>query len=228
MRTAGSFARTEARKLRHDFVQRQWHVLLAGVVGYVAVTSLFVWWQQGALRWFFIGVAAASLPWLIYVFVDRLDGGRSWRDGVLGEELTAEALQGLERSGWRTFHGLQFITTHPFDVDHTVIGPGGAFTVETKLANGVWNAARSRSRLGGAAFQARRGADRIEKLLYRRLSKGSVRPVVVVWGELGQQPLPETVEGVPIMHGRELTSWLTSWDTQLDSPAVEELSAAVG
>jgi hypothetical protein len=198
------------------------------VVGYIAVVSLWVWWQQGALRWFFTGVSAANLPWLIYLVVDRLDGSRSWRDGVFGEELTAEALQKLEQSGWKVFHGLEFQTTFTSNVDHTVIGPGGMFAVETKSTKGVWTASKSRKWLGGAAAQARWGADRIEKLLYRRVSKGSVRPVVVVWGELDKnEPLPETVEGVPIMHGRDLANWLTGQATLLDSSTVEELSEAV-
>ena len=151
------------------------------------------------------------------VFVDRLAGSRPWRDGIRGEELTAEALQKLERFGWKAFHGLEFETTHIFDIDHTVIGPGGLFAVETKMANGVWTASKSRKRLWDAVAQARSGADRIEKLLNRLVSRGSVRPVVVVWGELDvHEPLPETVEGVPVMHGRDLASWLSGQAALLD------------
>ena len=199
MGSVGSYAREKASRLRRDFVRRHWRLLAGWAVGFIAVSCLVAWSQHGAVRWLYIGVAAASLFWSTLWMVDHLDGGRSWRDGVVGEELTAQALSGLERSDWRAFHGLVFQTTHRFDVDHTVIGPGGVFAVETKLANGVWTPSRSRW-LGGSAVQAIRGADRIEKLLGRRVPKGSVRPLVVVWGESDGQSLPETVQGVAIMH----------------------------
>jgi len=52
--------------------------------------------------------------------------------------------------------------------------------------------------------------------------------VVVVWGELDKQvPLPGTVDGVPIVYGRDLASRPTGQDSQLDSSLIDELAGKV-
>jgi len=66
----------------------------------------------------------------------------------------------------------------------------------------------------------------------RSSSTGSWRKArsdrLVVWGELDEhEPLPETVDGVPVMHGRDLATWLTGQDALLDPSIVEELSEDV-
>lgn len=59
--------------------------------------------------------------------------------GIVGERRVAKALRELERDGWRSLHAW----TGPgrkADIDHFVVGPGGAFTINAKCHEGkrVW------------------------------------------------------------------------------------------
>ncbi len=55
---------------------------------------------------------------------------RSWYQGALGEVEVGRILDSLP-SGWATFHALP-IGTGDSDVDHLVIGPSGAYAINTK------------------------------------------------------------------------------------------------
>lgn len=54
--------------------------------------------------------------------------------GWFGERMTAEELEPLRARGWRVFHDVPAATgKQEFNIDHVVIGPGGVFSIETKM-----------------------------------------------------------------------------------------------
>src|SRR5881397_1164715 len=73
------------------------------------------------------GVAIA----LGLVGVVRRESARRWQWGAGGERRVGRALRPLERRGWLVMHDL--MKPRGGNVDHLVAGPGGVFTIETKL-----------------------------------------------------------------------------------------------
>jgi hypothetical protein len=68
------------------------------------------------------------------------------------------------------------------DIDHVLIGPGGAFAVETKWSATSWRSDYARPRLRDAVAQAQRNA-RALRLWHPFKSRGvPVHPVLVLWG----------------------------------------------
>jgi nitrate reductase NapE component len=54
--------------------------------------------------------------------------------GWFGERLIAEELEPLRESGWKIFHDVPAERgKHEFNIDHVAVGPGGVFSIETKM-----------------------------------------------------------------------------------------------
>lgn len=54
--------------------------------------------------------------------------------GWFGERMTAEELEPLRGLGWQVFHDVPAESgKQEFNIDHVVIGPGGVFSIETKM-----------------------------------------------------------------------------------------------
>ncbi len=54
--------------------------------------------------------------------------------GWFGERMTAEELSPLREQGWRIFHDVPAESgKREFNIDHVAIGPGGIFSIETKM-----------------------------------------------------------------------------------------------
>lgn len=54
--------------------------------------------------------------------------------GWFGERMTAEELEPLRSQGWQVFHDVPAESgKQEFNIDHVVIGPGGVFSIETKM-----------------------------------------------------------------------------------------------
>jgi len=54
--------------------------------------------------------------------------------GWFGERMTAEELDPLRERGWRVFHDVPAESgKQEFNIDHVVVGPGGVFSIETKM-----------------------------------------------------------------------------------------------
>lgn len=85
----------------------------------------------------------------------RLSGRRleadSWRAGLVGERRVGAELERLERRGWRVLHSIPL--SGEVDIDHVLIGPGGAFCFNTKCHRGarVWVGDDS-VRIGGQSY----------------------------------------------------------------------------
>lgn len=54
--------------------------------------------------------------------------------GWFGERMTAEELEPLREQGWRVFHDVPAERGGiEFNIDHVLVGPGGVFSIETKM-----------------------------------------------------------------------------------------------
>ncbi|MBI2498595.1 MAG: NERD domain-containing protein [Opitutae bacterium] len=54
--------------------------------------------------------------------------------GWFGERMTAEELEPLKAQGWQVFHDVPAESgKQEFNIDHVLIGPGGVFSIETKM-----------------------------------------------------------------------------------------------
>ena len=64
---------------------------------------------------------------------------RAWRVGSKGEEIVAGELEKLVKRGWTVVHDVP-VGERGSNIDHVLVGPGGAFTVNTKYHVGkkVW------------------------------------------------------------------------------------------
>ena len=69
----------------------------------------------------------------IYLAKEALRRGNHYL-GWFGERMTAEELEPLREQGWRVFHDVPAESgKQEFNIDHVAIGPGGVFSIETKM-----------------------------------------------------------------------------------------------
>ena len=67
---------------------------------------------------------------------------RAWRTGANGERIVGFVLGRLPQ-GWHVFHDIP-VGERGANIDHVVVGPGGAFTLNAKNLSGkVWVGATS-------------------------------------------------------------------------------------
>jgi Nuclease-related domain len=80
------------------------------------------------------GLAAAALVgwWLRFRPSEQT---RAWRRGAHGEQQTARQLNRLGRDGYQVLHDLA-MPDSAANIDHLVIGPSGAFVIDSKLWTG--------------------------------------------------------------------------------------------
>jgi hypothetical protein len=90
----------------------------------------------------------------------------SWLQGARGERVVADLIGMLAPLGYRVIHGIEYTDANGYthDIDHTVVGPTGVFTIETKAWNGkLWKDAEKlihngydeSGRIGQAVGQAK-------------------------------------------------------------------------
>ncbi len=88
---------------------------------------------------------------LVLVIRHLVAGIERWRNtwlGYFGERVVAEALEPLKAEGFRIFHDVPAgDATHPFNIDHVVVGSLGVFVIETKTRR------KGRARAGFAENQ---------------------------------------------------------------------------
>jgi hypothetical protein len=154
------------------------------------------------------GLAAVAAGWGLR-FSSSPDAV-AWRRGAAGERRTARLLDPLERHGWAVLHDLA-IPRSQANIDHLVIGPGGAFMIDSKQYRGrlqldasgrLWH---GRFPLAPAVRAVSFEADQAARVLP---DPGLVVvPIVAVHG--AQVPWGKVVmEGVPVVAARRLPSML--------------------
>lgn len=217
---AGRFARTLAWERHISFIRRTWWMLAflaAGLPLGLAPLALF---EHGGLRWAMWGVLAASGFWLAVMFVVVGAGTMGELMGVSAEESTIAQLRTLPSATWRIVNGLRLGAG---DIDHVAVGPAGVLVVETKWSAEPWPIGLTtgdrfmQERLAEAVEQARRNARQVRAHHYFRTKIGDapVRALVVVWSaSLPVEGSPEwdTVDGVDVVRGRSLGTWLETLD----------------
>lgn len=172
------------------FIRRAWwRLLLLPVPLFPAL--LIGWLTIPHHRQFILGAWAATVFWVCVWLVNTLDGGHGVRAGFEAEQMTADLLKKLRRRGWTVEHN---ILREGRDVDHALLGPGGAIAIETKYTSDEWQITeRGIEKIGfsGRAFPvawplacARRAARDLHFILLACPGRVrvSVRAVLVLWG----------------------------------------------
>ncbi|MFW2513699.1 nuclease-related domain-containing protein [Demequina sp. SO4-13] len=124
-----------------------------------------------------------------YVFDNHTDE-RAWRKGAEGEEYVGAKLDKLRDRGCHVLHSVP-VGKGESDIDHIVIGPGGVFTINSKMHSGkkIW-VAKYQMRVNGQPVPYLRNslheAERAKKLLDAHLNfeVPVVGCVVVLTGSL--------------------------------------------
>jgi hypothetical protein len=176
-------------------------LVFAALVGGVVTLGLVGW---------FIGGDVYSLPWL-------------W--GAIGEELTEDALEGLD-GGWICEHDLP---AERGNFDHVLVGPPGVFLIDTKRVSQRAVAGEDRLRagrhyhLGGASRAAAAElGQQLESFCGRR---PWVQEVVAIWGDFPQGQHEE--HRVAYVHGDKLVDWLLSQPPKLGPEELRVVGEAV-
>lgn len=176
-------------------------IFVAVVSGVVAVLCAL---SPHSLRPYLIGAGAVSGFWYIALTVVVMTGTGTYLLGADGERWTSDALRKLTRHGWQL---IEHVPLEREDIDHVLIGPGGAFAVETKNTSGRWELNKPDQRVTDAAAQARRCAERLRVLLMEHSVRlrADVQPLVVLWGPANADRA--TVHGVQVVRGSALAEW---------------------
>lgn len=158
-----------------------------------------------------------------------------WLDGAEGERKTEKELVPLERMGWHVAHDLQ---GKYGNVDHFVVGPAGAFLLDSKNWSGevaveggaatitprdnpdaAWTASGLARRMRGAskgnkdALQALTGV------------KTWIQPVVVVWAPFPQRAVVS--DRVAYVAGGALRQWLLDQPVKFDEDEAAQLARVI-
>jgi hypothetical protein len=123
--------------------------------------------------------------------------------GGIAEAWTSSELRPLRKHGWK-------LVDHVFyrfaDVDHLLVGPGGALVVETKWSAEAWRLDQPDGRLLDHLDGLHRRARDVRRVIPQlRHDEGQVRAVLFVWGDgrtgADLPARPVRVAGVDVVYG---------------------------
>jgi hypothetical protein len=154
-----------------------------------------------------VGGGVVTLPGAVWILTTQMTGTAARTMGVEAEQWTADALRRLTRRGWRL---VNHVALKREDIDHVLLGLGGAYAVETKW-NSAWASAYGRERVAAGIVQARKNA-RDLTIWHAFKSLGiAPRPVLVLWGpglsKWGQAERIREIDGVTVVIGAALAEW---------------------
>lgn len=128
LRLPGQSLEEERRRLIES--QFESPALVAVMFGCMAgLEWVRAYWPQPPTPWLYTAVAAAACTlagWRLWRLRPRL---QQLRQGIDGERAVGQFLERLREQGYQVFHD---VPGTGFNIDHVCIGPGGAFTIETK------------------------------------------------------------------------------------------------
>lgn len=206
-RRAGSWARRKARTAQRRYLRAHWRLLLLAALALlapIAVAALLV--PSTAARFFLLGAGVAGVAGALTLWVLQVTGTAPTMMGDLAEQWTASELRGLRRKGWRLVNQLAL---RPWDIDHVLIGPGGAVVVETKWTATTWQLDPPDDRVRRAVEQARSNARDLRLWgPWRAAGVTDVRPVVMLWGTGSNQLETIDLDGVAVVPGPAAQAWL--------------------
>jgi hypothetical protein len=154
---------------------------------------------------------------------------RSWRIGADGEEKVGRVLATLPLV-WRVIHSIP-VRSDGADIDHLVLGPGGIFTINTKVRpNANVYVAGERVLVGGTESHfdrtARDEAQRSARVLSERTGTTVVVDgIVAVVGASGGVNVKEQPTGgdVSVVDSDQLPAWLLGRDPILAPVQIEAI-----
>ena len=205
---SGSFARFKARTQQQAFVRANWRLFSAFSLIGIAVCVAAAWSMPNAfLSGVVIGGGVVALPGALWILTTQMTGTVPIMMGVEAEQWTADALRRLTRRGWRL---VNHVALKREDIDHVLLGPGGAYTVETKWSSS-WSSSYGRDRIADGIAQARENA-RDLALWHEFKSLGvAPEPLLVLWGGGLSGWAPEEqireLDGVTVVVGTSLADW---------------------
>lgn len=189
---AGSWARGRARTAQREYLREHW-LLLGSFVGGVWVVAVLcgLAMPNAFMNGMVVGAGLVVAPGAVGVFSMQVTGSAPIIMGDQAEQWTAQELRPLMRRDWLLVNHLVLGTD---DIDHVLLGPGGAFVFQTKWSGSPWDSTFGAQRQRDAVRQAEANA-RILRLWHPLKSREiPVRPVVVLWGRgLSKWPMTEQV-----------------------------------
>jgi hypothetical protein len=224
MGRAGTAVRLRARRGRIAWVRKEARLLVAMLTAYVVMALVVYMIQPPASRPYFGGGLSEEhgFFWLL-----SQDGFDRVRLGAEAKRWTSSTLRKARRAGWKVVDSIPF---EGFDVDHVLVGPGGIYAIETKFTSASWHVTEGRlvSPFGDPIWQARYGARKIKLLLGSRGKDVVVSAVVLAWGK-GARTLPRScVEGVIVLPGRGIRTWMAEMSVAEVSLTHAEVREVIG
>ncbi len=151
-----------------------------------------------------VGAVLVAVPGGLWVLTLQSTGTAATMMGDEAEQWTASELRGFTRQGWRLVNHLAL---REDDIDHVLIGPGGAYCIETKWS-ASWDTTYGRDRVRAAVAQASANARTLRLWSPWKKLDLDPRPLVVLWGP-GLSTWPDAdrgrlIDGVTVMIGPAL------------------------
>ncbi len=155
-----------------------------------------------------------------------------WRRPAEAAQRTVRALRPIEKAGWLVEHDL---ATPRGNRDHVVVGPGGAFLLDTKVLGGEIAVEDGVLRVSWLedpddGYESPRLAPRMRaaaSALHHDLRTQTrvsvpVRPVVVIWGRFDQRIVEH--DGLAYVRGDALSEWLEARPRSISTGALALLT----
>jgi hypothetical protein len=206
---AGSWARGRARVTQRQYVREHWRLYAGLLIGLLIVTVVVAGLMPtGFLRGLVVGALLVAGPAALWSWTLQITGTAPVMMGDMAEQWTAGELRKLRSRGWRMVN--HFLLGRD-DIDHVLVGPGGAYAFETKWSATSWRSDFGQERLREAVAQAKANA-RLLRLWHPVKSRQvQVEPVVVLWGG-GVRDWPDgerisQLDGVTVATGHALPAW---------------------
>ena len=214
---AGSWARGRARRAQREFLRETWWLFgsfIAVTIGAALVCGLFI--PSAFLRGLALGVAVIAAPGAVWIFAMQYTNTAPIMMGEQAEQWTAQELRRLTRRGWRL---VNHFALRSDDIDHVVVGPGGAFAVETKWNGSSWRSDYGLARLHEAIAQASDNQRALRLWHPFKSLEVPVSAVVVLWGrglsKWSAQDQVRLIDGVHVVVGPALRRWLERPDADV-------------
>ena len=178
---AGRRVRDQARQAQWAYARRHWQFLGTGALLGAVVTALVAYLApNGFLRGAVVGAGVVVLLGGLAFTVFLFTGSGPQMMGGIAEAWTSSELRPLRKHGWK-------LVDHVFyrfaDVDHLLVGPGGALVVETKWSAEAWRFDQPDGRLLDHLNGLQRRATDVRRVIPQlRHDESRVRAVLFVWG----------------------------------------------
>ncbi len=227
---AGSWARGHARRAQREFLRETWWLFgsfTALAIGAAVVCGLFI--PSAFMRGLVLGVALVAAPGAVWIVAMQYTNTAPIMMGDQAEQWTAQELRRLTRRGWRL---LNHFSLRVDDIDHVLLGPGGAYAVETKWSGSSWQSDYGIARLREAIAQARENERALRLWHPFRSQQIPVSAVVVLWGrglsKWSSEDQVRVINDVHVVAGPALRRWLERVDGEvLTSAQIETAWAAM-